>query len=77
MRPTLFLRKSLGHKRISSIPYETVTIFMPDKSSRTIFKTMYYDSKLLKNADKSLLTKSIASSGLSSMLSLIKRKIAP
>ena len=35
------------------------------------------DSKLLKNADKSLLTKSIASSGLSSMLSLIKRKIAP
>jgi hypothetical protein len=40
-------------------------------------KSFYSDSKLLKNADKSLLTKSIASSGLSSMLSLIKRKIAP
>ena len=40
-------------------------------------KNFYSDSKLLKNADKSLLTKSIASSGLSSMLSLIKRKIAP
>ena len=36
-------------------------------------KNFYSDSKLLKNADKSLLTKSIASSGLSSMLSLIKR----